>query len=268
MVQLLACSGEVNVDDRERQVYTAACTSEGSIRFLAIHQLLKNAMPCPLCPGVCAIASDATLKDGIIWRCGQCKRKVSIRRGSLFHETRVPLGKVMIFIYCWSRNWPLKHANEESGGMSNQTQTDWANFLRDVCADYVMANPRRVGGWTLGANGGLVPKTVEIDETFFFHRKYHRGRYHGGQWVFGGVERGRGGRCFLVPVADRRRQTLEPIILHFIAPGTKIISDGWASYHNIGRIWGGMYFHQVINHNAHFVDPDDRDIHTNSVENL
>ena len=44
---------------------------------------------------------------------------------------------------------------------------------------------------------------VEIDETKFFHRKYHRGQWRPGHWVFGGIERG-SGKCFLVEVPDRR----------------------------------------------------------------
>jgi hypothetical protein len=45
-------------------------------------------------------------------------------------------------------------------------------------------------------------KTVEIDESKFSQRKYHRGHPVKGQWVYGGVERGFG-RTFLVPILDR-----------------------------------------------------------------
>jgi hypothetical protein len=44
-------------------------------------------------------------------------------------------------------------------------------------------------------------KVVEIDESKFRKRKYHRGHYVKGQWVFGGIERGTG-RTFLVAVHD------------------------------------------------------------------
>ena len=66
---------------------------------------------------------------------------------------------------------------------------------------------------------------VEIDETKFFHRKYHRGQWRPGHWVFGGIERG-SGKCFLVEVPDRRAVTLKEAIMQYILPGTHIISDG------------------------------------------
>ena len=73
---------------------------------------------------------------------------------------------------------------------------------------------------------GGVNKIVEIDESKFGKRKYHRGHRVEGQWVFGGVERD-SGRCFLIPVEKRDKETLLNIIKEWIAPGTTIISDCW-----------------------------------------
>ena len=87
---------------------------------------------------------------------------------------------------------------------------------------------------------GGIDVVVEIDETKFFHRKYHRGLWREGHWVFGGIERG-SGRCFLVEVPDRTRETLEDKIKQYILPGSHIISDGWPSYARIENINGGIY---------------------------
>eukprot|EP00095_Tigriopus_kingsejongensis_P005276 snap_masked-scaffold464_size163657-processed-gene-0.13 protein:Tk05276 transcript:snap_masked-scaffold464_size163657-processed-gene-0.13-mRNA-1 annotation:"PREDICTED: uncharacterized protein LOC103309975" len=193
-----------------------------------------------------------------------CKTKKSIRDGNFFEGSHLPLYQIIKFTYGWCQNWPLMQANEESGGMSAQTQTDWGNFLGDVRGDYVMGDPRRVGGVHTVNQDYCTPVIVEIDEKFFFHRKYHRGRYSPGQWVFGGVERKKNGRCFLVPVADRLRDTLEPLIRQFIWPGSHIISDGWASYAHLALIDGGSYTHEVVIHEEACVDPDDPSVHTNS----
>jgi transposase-like protein len=75
-------------------------------------------------------------------------------------------------------------------------------------------------------------KTVEIDESKFGRRKYHRGNPVKGQWVFGGVERESGG-TFLAPVPDRSADTLMNVIDAWIKPGTTIISDCWAAYRDL-----------------------------------
>ncbi len=107
---------------------------------------------------------------------------------------------------------------------------------------------------------------VEIDESHFFKRKYNRGRMLGNHWVFGGIQRN-SGECFLVEVPDRTRQTLETEIQQYIAPGTRIIHDGWASYAEIHNIPGQDYDHDTIIHDTNFVDPADPEIHTQNIEN-
>ena len=48
-------------------------------------------------------------------------------------------------------------------------------------------------------NGGLAEDgsniVVEIDESKFLHRKYHRGQWRPVHWVFEGIER-ESGKCF------------------------------------------------------------------------
>ena len=86
---------------------------------------------------------------------------------------------------------------------------DWFNFIRDVCAQYFISHPVQIGG------PGL---EVEIDESKFGRRKYHRGRMVEGHWVFGGTERITG-NSFLVEVDKRDAATLIPIITKYIRAG-------------------------------------------------
>ena len=133
-----------------------------------------------------------------------------------------------------------------------------------MCEEDLRLHPQPVGG--LDEETGL-PIIVEIDESKYFHRKYHRGQWRDGHWVFGGVERN-SGKCFMVEVENRARATLEPIVEQFILPGSHIISDGWRAYANLAELGGGVYLHDVIVHDQHFVDPDNPTIHTNNVENM
>jgi len=71
---------------------------------------------------------------------------------------------------------------------------------------------------------------VEIDESLFGRRtKYHRGDPHGLKvWVFGMVERSTN-RVKLFPVDTRDATTLMTLIKDYIAPGSNVITDGWAA---------------------------------------
>ena len=107
---------------------------------------------------------------------------------------------------------------------------------------------------------------VEIDESKFGRRKYHRGRYVEGHWVFGGTERG-SGNAFMVEVQARDAQTLLPIIRQHIRPGTRIYSDEWRAYRAIQARPGRQYGHTTVNHSRHFVDPA-TGAHTQNVEGM
>ena len=233
------------------------------LEFLAKNKLIKNSNRCGTCNGDFHLNAYEQSGDGFRWYCKTWKKRKSIREGSFFKESRMSLHSIIVIMYCWARDIPQKNACEEAGGASPRTIVDWYNFCRDICAQWLENNPMEIGGLT--ENGDSI--VVEIDESKFFHRKYHRGQWRQGHWVFGGIE-SQSRKCFLVEVPDRRRETLEEKIRQFILPGTHIISDGWPSYTNIEGIDGGVYSHQVIIHEQNFVDSDDNAIHTQNVENL
>jgi transposase-like protein len=125
---------------------------------------------------------------------------------------------------------------------SQRILVDWAMFCREVCWDYMMLHQEQLGG---------IGKTVEIDESKFGKRKYHRGRKVDGQWVLGFIER-ESGRVVLQAVETRDKATLLPIIKRWIKPGTTIISDLWKSYDCLKN---EGYNHLTVNHSKNFKDP-------------
>ena len=113
--------------------------------------------------------------------------------------------------------------------------------------------------------GGVAPNnTVEIDESLFGKRKNNVGRIVNGQWILGGIHRTTG-ECFLEPVNVRNAATLLPIIQNWVLPGTTIITDEWRAYRGLTALG---YNHQTINHSLHFVDPQNDEIHTQTVESM
>jgi len=139
-------------------------------------------------------------------------------------------------------------------GVSVHTVVDWSSFCREVCIFWLCKQSTVLGG------AGVV---VEIDEAKFGKRKYNRGRWLDGQWVFGGFERG-SKNCFLVPVPSRGSDVLLEVIQQWIHPGTTIISDCWKAYDCLSS---EGFVHESVNHSKNFVDPHSR-AHTQNIERI
>ena len=228
--------------------------SELTMAWCRRYGLLKTERTCMRCHNEMRLVVRSGV-DGKIWQCGcPCRARVSVREGTFFAHSKLPLAKIIEFIYAWAyEDLTFKKAKREFG-ISQHTFVDWKMFLRDVCGEYFVAHPVRIGG---------VGHTVQIDESVFTRRKYNRGRMIREQWVFGGIDtQTKAG--FMVPVDRRDAATLLPIIQQFILPGTTIVSDLWGAYNTVGNLG---YAHLTVNHSVNFVDPLTF-AHTNAVENF
>ena len=58
------------------------------------------------------VRSDVS--DGVAWRCSQCKTRCSIKNGSFFTKSRLPLQKWLVAIHWWSRQYPVTDLAEEA----------------------------------------------------------------------------------------------------------------------------------------------------------
>ena len=107
---------------------------------------------------------------------------------------------------------------------------------------------------------------VEIDETLIAKRKYNRGRLVQQQWLFGAVDRSIG-ICLLNTVQKRDAATLGALISEFIAEQTTVYSDKWAVYVSFFSS-GVNYSHETVNHSENFLNPQNPQIHTQTIEGL
>ena len=223
------------------------------IQFLQDYGLLARSYICPKCEKEMVLGIDNSISDKYRWRCSKCRILRSIRRGSWFYGSKLSLVNVLIVTYFWVNRFREINARKEIS-CSKHTIVDWYNFCREVCVEIVAAERGQIGG---------PGKIVEIDESKFGKRKYHRGKHVEGQWVFGGVERG-SKRCFLSIVANRSSATLIPLIKEHIAPGTTIISDCWKSYQCLSE---EGFKHLTVDHSVTFKDIE-TGASTNVIEGL
>jgi len=234
-------------------------TPSDVIKWLARYGLLANEMSCPNCGAPMRIIKYSTsVNDGMRWKCPNDGVRRSIRHGSFFSKSNLPLKTLVQFIILYSSAHPLNYIIEQLE-ISTHPAVDWAHFLREIAGQWIFENQQPIGG----------PGTVvEIDESLFMQRKYHRGEHNPHDWYLGLIERGNKQNLILLPVFnDRSRAHLEPLIQQWVLPGTRIITDGWAAYRQLGNLPEG-YTHDVVNHSIEFVNPIDRSINTQAIEGL
>ena len=159
---------------------------------------MRNTVTCGVCAQPASLVAYNEGLDGKRWSCRGCNWRQSIRQGSFFSGSHLTLQEIILLMYFWAHDAPQTTMAHETGIERDETIVDWCNFCRDICETWVEENGEEIGGMT--DQGEAI--VVEIDETKYFRRKYHRGQWREGHWVFGGIERGTG-RCFLVEVPNR-----------------------------------------------------------------
>jgi hypothetical protein len=108
--------------------------------------------------------------DGFLWRCRRrvagkrCEQVASIRTGSWFQRSNLALMKILLISYDIVCREQANHIRIEYS-LSLHTIADWVMFCREVMLVFLEGRSVKVGGPN---------KTVEIDESKFGRRKYHR----------------------------------------------------------------------------------------------
>ncbi|ETV81269.1 hypothetical protein H257_05833 [Aphanomyces astaci] len=147
-------------------------------------------------------------QNGWRWRCKKkphADRPVekSIRAGSFFAKSKLPLTTLLRLLYAWASHKPAKTVMDEEG-VSTDTACNWYNYCRDICSAEMLASEMKIGG------EGHV---IEIDETSLKKKsKYGRGEVHPDRWLFGSVDRATKRWFGILVGEDRTKPTLLALI--------------------------------------------------------
>ena len=133
---------------------------DGLIAWLRNKRRLARSQDCTSCNTAMREGRRGDISDGVVWRCPQCKRTKSIRDGSFFSKSRLPLQKWLLLLHYWSKEFPVKDAADDADTQKN-TACDVYRWLREVCSTKLLQTPIILGG------RGIV---VQIDESLFRHK--------------------------------------------------------------------------------------------------
>jgi len=216
---------------------------------------------CPICVGDDA-KNPYYLKTQKRWKCRSCRRQFSVKVGTIFEDSPIPLQKwlpaLWLLISC--KNGVSSWEIHRSLGVSQKTAWFMLHRLRLA-----------LKGSSMGMKLGGPDTEVETDETFIGGRKKNmhadkklryeqKGGAQGKTIVQGFLDRDlRQVRAKIVP--NVLRETLQSEVLKEVKYGSKIYTDDAVAYNDLRS----RFVHEVVNKTESYVRGR---VHVNGMENF
>lgn len=209
----------------------------------------------PRCP-VCGSGERITVRKAGFYRCNACREDFTVRTGTIFERSHVPLHKWVYAMYLvvTARKGISSMQLAKEIGVTQKTAWFVLGRLREACKGK-MEKLRGI---------------IEIDETFVGglegnkhqHKKLREGRGSvGKEAVFGMREKD--GRTIAMHVGAVDIATIHQVIIRNVEAGSTIHSDEAGAYNGLG---GLLFTHERVNHSAGEFARDD--VSTNSIESV
>ena len=207
---------------------------------------------CPHCGSIKTVRT----KDRMPYRCKDCRKRFSVRTGSILAESKVPLHKWLMAVYLLNTNLKGVSSMKLARDLGVQQRTAWflAHRIRESMkedTDFSLTRPRL----TKPISGGLEKNKHES-------KRKHDGRGTKGKAVILGIKERESKKVTVKVVPDTTGKTLSNFIGDHVEPGNTVYTDDHRGYSPIAM----EYDHKTVKHSlGEYVDGH---IHTNGMESF
>jgi transposase-like protein len=197
----------------------------------------------PICPHCGVIGSAGQLKGKSVrpglWKCYACRKQFTVRMGSVFEASHVPL-------HIWLQAFYLM-ASSKKGIATRQLQRTFGGSMKTAWfLGHRIREAMKVVGTDFAGPLGGANQVVEVDETYVGGKAKNRKNFiPPKEAVVALVERDGRVRSFHVP--NVTAETLKPIIISHVNKASYLMTDESVVYPAIGDKFSG---HGTVNHSA------------------
>lgn len=215
----------------------------------------------PICPH-CQHGIIYRFKDGKRFKCQKCSKKFTVRMGTIFEGSKVPLTKWLIALHL--------HTAHKKGISSHQLARDIK--VTQKTAWFMLHRIRYGLGYDnkTDKGNGQFTGVVEVDETFVGGKnknrhkdkkfKYGKDRYFEDKVPILGLFCD--GKVKTVVIKDTSLKVIKPYMRWNIRIGTIVVTDEWRSYKHLSR----FYHHETVRHDLGRYVSRDTGFTTNNIE--
>jgi transposase-like protein len=199
------------------------------------------------CPKCGIVGESYKYTDGRLFKCGACRKQFTVRVGTIFEDSKLPLQKWFLAIYL---------ATSLKKGISSMQLSKYLGITQKTA--WYMLHRVRYAVETTNYDKPL-DGDVEMDETYIGGRRPMKKKFDNKTPVVGAVERD--GRVVAKATQDASSTTLQKLLREHVAIGANLYTDEWRGYTRSRRIG---YNHSTVNHSAY--QWKDGVAHTNTIE--
>ncbi len=192
------------------------------------------------------------INDGALYKCAKCRRQFTVRLGTIFEDSALPLQKWFMAIYLLTAHKKGISSVQLAKDIQVTQKTAWFMMHRIRYAVRTAEFSKPLDGF------------IEMDETYVGGKTTHAESHTPKQdkaVVFGMAQRNGDVRASFTP--DGKRNTLFPIIKRNVSPKSIVFTDENHVYHTLDKL---VRLHETVDHSKH--EYARGMIHTNTIESF